>query len=166
MTSRNVKDSGGEEKPLVLVVDDDPHVAALARIHLERDGFRVAEANDGTLGLELARREHPSLVVLDLMLPSLDGFEICRKLHLESMVPIIMLTARVEETDRLEGLNLGADDYMTKPFSPRELAARVRAVLRRADRRAPSPPTRSCRSGRLQSTCAPGRRRWTARSSN
>ena len=134
MTSRNVKGSGGEEKPLVLVVDDDPHVAALARIHLERDGFRVAEANDGTLGLELARREHPSLVVLDLMLPSLDGFEICRKLHLESMVPIIMLTARVEETDRLEGLDLGADDYMTKPFSPRELAARVRAVLRRADR--------------------------------
>ena len=134
MTSRNVKDSGGEEKPLVLVVDDDPHVAALARIHLERDGFRVAEANDGKLGLELARREHPSLVVLDLMLPSLDGFEICRKLHLESMVPIIMLTARVEETDRLEGLDLGADDYMTKPFSPRELAARVRAVLRRADR--------------------------------
>ena len=134
MTSRNVKDGEGEERPLVLVVDDDPHVAALARIHLERDGFRVAEANDGTLGLELARREHPSLVVLDLMLPGLDGFEICRKLHLESMVPIIMLTARVEETDRLEGLDLGADDYMTKPFSPRELAARVRAVLRRADR--------------------------------
>ncbi len=134
MTSRNAKGSAGEEKPLVLVVDDDPHVAALARIHLERDGFRVAEANDGTLGLELARREHPSLVVLDLMLPGLDGFEICRKLHLESMVPIIMLTARVEETDRLEGLDLGADDYMTKPFSPRELAARVRAVLRRADR--------------------------------
>ncbi len=134
MTSRNVKDSGGEERPLVLVVDDDPHVAALARIHLERDGFRVAEADDGAVGLELARREHPSLVVLDLMLPGLDGFEICRKLHLESMVPIIMLTARVEETDRLEGLDLGADDYMTKPFSPRELAARVRAVLRRADR--------------------------------
>ena len=133
MTSRDGNLRDREEKPLVLVVDDDPHVAALARIHLERDGFRVAEANDGTLGLELARRKHPSLVVLDLMLPGLDGFEICRKLYLESMVPVIMLTARVEEADRLEGLDLGADDYMTKPFSPRELAARVRAVLR-ADR--------------------------------
>ena len=134
MISRDVNGKEGDGKPLVLVVDDDPHVAALARIHLERDGYRVAEANDGIRGLELARRERPSLVVLDLMLPGLDGFEVCRKLHLESMVPVIMLTARVEETDRLEGLDLGADDYMTKPFSPRELAARVRAVLRRADR--------------------------------
>ena len=134
MISRDVNGKERDGKPLVLVVDDDPHVAALARIHLERDGYRVAEANDGIRGLELARRERPSLVVLDLMLPGLDGFEVCRKLHLESMVPVIMLTARVEETDRLEGLDLGADDYMTKPFSPRELAARVRAVLRRADR--------------------------------
>ena len=134
MTSTNINGSDREEKPLVLVVDDDPNIVALARLYLERDGFRVAEADNGTQGLELARKEQPSLVVLDLMLPGLDGFEVCRKLQVESVVPIIMLTARVEEADRLEGLDLGADDYMTKPFSPRELAARVRAVLRRADR--------------------------------
>ncbi len=122
------------EKPLVLVVDDDPNVLALARAYLERDGYRVAEAGDGRRGLELARAERPSLVVLDLMLPGLDGLEVCRSLQTDSMVPVIMLTARVEEADRLKGLDLGADDYMTKPFSPRELAARVRAVLRRADR--------------------------------
>ena len=124
----------GEEKPLVLVDDDDPNVVALARAYLERDGYRVAEANDGLRGLELARRERPCLIVLDLMLPGMDGLEVCRRLQVESMAPIIMLTARVEEADRLEGLDLGADDYVTKPFSPRELAARVRAVLRRADR--------------------------------
>ena len=118
----------------MLVVDDDPNVVALARAYLERDGYRVAEANDGLLGLELARRERPNLIVLDLMLPGMDGLEVCRRLQVESMAPIIMLTARVEEADRLEGLDLGADDYITKPFSPRELAARVRAVLRRADR--------------------------------
>ena len=122
------------EKPLVLVVDDDPNVVALARAYLERDGYRVSEAGDGLRALELARREQPCLVVLDLMLPGLDGLEVCRRLQVESMAPVIMLTARVEEADRLEGLNLGADDYITKPFSPRELAARVRAVLRRSDR--------------------------------
>ena len=90
----------------------------------------VSEANDGTRALELARKERPRLVVLDLMLPGLDGLEVCRKLQVESMVPVIMLTARVEEADRLEGLDMGADDYVTKPFSPRELASRVRAVLR------------------------------------
>ena len=134
MSSGNIRSNSEEEKPLVLVVDDDPNVVALARLYLERNGYRVAEANDGTRGLELARKQQPSLVVLDLMLPGLDGLEVCKKLQLESLVPIIMLTARVEEADRLEGLNLGADDYMTKPFSPRELVARVHAVLRRADR--------------------------------
>ena len=124
----------GVDKPLVLVVDDDPNVVALARIYLEGDGFRVAEADDGILALELARTQRPCLVVLDLMLPGVDGFEVCRKLQLESMVPVIMLTARVDEVDRLEGLGLGADDYITKPFSPRELVARVQAVLRRTDR--------------------------------
>ena len=123
-----------EQKPLVLVVDDDPNVVALARGYLERDGYRVSEAGDGLRGLELARRERPRLIVLDLMLPGMDGLEVCRRLQVESMTPIIMLTARVEEADRLEGLDLGADDYITKPFSPRELAARVRAVLRRSDR--------------------------------
>ena len=134
MISRDINGKDSEEKPLVLVVDDDPNVVALARAYLEREGYRVVEANDGAQGLELARKEQPCLVVLDLMLPGLDGMEVCRNLQVESMVPVIMLTARMEETDRLEGLELGADDYITKPFSPRELAARVRAVLRRADR--------------------------------
>ena len=134
MTLGNIDGKNGEEKPLVLVVDDDPNVVALARAYLERDGYRVSEANDGLRALELARKEQPSLVVLDLMLPGLDGLEVCRRLQVESMAPVIMLTARVEEADRLEGLDVGADDYVTKPFSPRELAARVRAVLRRSDR--------------------------------
>ena len=134
MTPGNIDGKNGEEKPLVLVVDDDPNVVALARAYLERDGYRVSEANDGLRALELARKEQPSLVVLDLMLPGLDGLEVCRRLQVESMAPVIMLTARVEESDRLEGLDVGADDYITKPFSPRELAARVRAVLRRSDR--------------------------------
>ena len=118
----------------VLVVDDDPNVLQLARLYLERDGYHVLSAQDGAVGLDLARHERPSLVVLDLMLPTLNGLDVCRALRRESSVPIIMLTARVEEEDRLAGLDLGADDYVTKPFSPRELAARVRAVLRRAAR--------------------------------
>ena len=116
----------------VLVVDDDPNVVELARLYLERDGFRVLSALDGDRGLTLAREERPALVVLDVMLPRLNGLDVCRVLRQDSTVPIIMLTARVEEEDRLTGLDLGADDYVTKPFSPRELAARVRAVLRRA----------------------------------
>ena len=134
MVSGNMNDKEREEKPLVLVVDDDPNVIALARGYLERGRLSGSEAGDGLRALALARKEQPCLVVLDLMLPGLDGLEICRRLQVESMAPIIMLTARVEEADRLEGLNLGADDYITKPFSPRELAARVRAVLRRSDR--------------------------------
>ncbi len=115
----------------VLVVDDDPNVVELTRLYLERDGFRVLSALDGGHGLALAREERPALVVLDVMLPRINGLDVCRALRQESAVPIIMLTARVEEEDRLAGLELGADDYVTKPFSPRELAARVRAVLRR-----------------------------------
>ena len=118
----------------VLVVDDDPNVVELARLYLERDGYRVLTALDGANGLALARDEQPSLVVLDVMLPHLNGLDVCRALRQESAVPIIMLTARVDEEDRLTGLELGADDYITKPFSPRELAARVRAVLRRTAR--------------------------------
>ena len=116
----------------VLVVDDDANVVELTRLYLERDGYRVVSAYDGACGLALAREERPSLVVLDIMLPRMNGMEVCRKLRQESSVPIIMLTARVEEDDRLAGLDLGADDYVTKPFSPRELAALVRAVLRRS----------------------------------
>ena len=115
----------------ILVVDDEPKIVKLARDYLERSGFRVVVAEDGQMALTVARHERPDLVVLDLNLPVIDGLDVCRALRRESAVPIIMLTARVEETDRLIGLELGADDYITKPFSPRELVARVRAVLRR-----------------------------------
>jgi two-component system alkaline phosphatase synthesis response regulator PhoP len=115
----------------VLVVDDDVQTVELVKLYLKRDGYKVLTAYDGTEGLRLARESHPDLIVLDLMLPGMDGLEVCRKLREESDVPVIMLTARTTENDRLAGLNLGADDYVTKPFSPRELAARVRAVLRR-----------------------------------
>ncbi|MEW5988999.1 MAG: response regulator transcription factor [Chloroflexota bacterium] len=116
---------------LILVVDDEPKIVKLARDYLERSGFRVATAADGPNALAVARHERPDLIVLDLNLPGMDGLDVCRALRRDSEVPIIMLTARVEETDRLIGLELGADDYVTKPFSPRELVARVRAVLRR-----------------------------------
>jgi two-component system alkaline phosphatase synthesis response regulator PhoP len=117
---------------LILVVDDEPKIVKLAQDYLEKSGYRVLKANDGELALTIARHEKPDLVVLDLMLPKMDGLDVCRILRRESDVPVIMLTARGEETDRLIGLELGADDYITKPFSPRELVARVRAVLRRA----------------------------------
>ncbi len=117
---------------LVLVVDDEPKIIKLARDYMEKGGFRVMSAADGKTALAMARRERPDLVVLDLNLPGLDGLDVCRALRRESAVPIIMLTARIEEADRLIGLELGADDYITKPFSPRELVARARAVLRRA----------------------------------
>ncbi len=116
---------------LILVVDDEPRIVKQARDYLEHSGFRVVEAGDGKTVLALARRERPDLVVLDLNLPGLDGLDVCRALRRESDVPIIMLTARVEEADRLIGLELGADDYIVKPFSPRELVARVRVILRR-----------------------------------
>ena len=115
----------------VLVVDDDVKTVELVKLYLNRDGYRVFTAFDGLEALRLARESHPDLIVLDLMLPGLDGLEVCRTLRAESDVPIIMLTARTTDQDRLTGLDLGADDYVTKPFSPRELAARVRAVLRR-----------------------------------
>ena len=115
----------------VLIVEDDPHVVELAHLYLGRDGHRVLAAADGLEGLRLAREALPDLVVLDLMLPGLDGLELCQIIRKENDVPIVMLTARVEEEDRLAGLDIGADDYITKPFSPRELAARVRAVLHR-----------------------------------
>jgi two-component system alkaline phosphatase synthesis response regulator PhoP len=116
---------------LILVVDDEPKIVKQARDYLENSGFRVVAAGDGQTALAAARHERPDLVVLDLNLPEMDGLDVCRVLRRESDVPIIMLTARVAETDRLIGLELGADDYITKPFSPRELVARVRAVLRR-----------------------------------
>lgn len=115
----------------ILVVDDDPKTVGLLKLYLENDGHRVFCAYDGNEALRLAREERPDLIVLDLMLPGIDGLTVCRSLRGESDVPIIMLTAKTTEDDRLLGLDLGADDYVTKPFSPKELAARVRAVLRR-----------------------------------
>ena len=118
----------------VLVVEDDPHTRELVRLYLDRDGHQVLTADNGTDGLEAARSESPDIVLLDLMLPGLNGWDVCQALRQDSDVPIVMLTARVEEDDRLTGFDLGADDYITKPFSPREVAARVRAILRRAAR--------------------------------
>jgi two-component system, OmpR family, alkaline phosphatase synthesis response regulator PhoP len=116
---------------LILVVDDEPKVARLARDYLEKNGFRVTTAADGQSALTIARREKPDLVILDLMLPHIDGREVCKILRRESDVPIIMLTALSEEIDQVTGLEIGADDYITKPFSVRALVARVRALLRR-----------------------------------
>lgn len=115
----------------VLVVDDDAKTVELVKLYLQRDGYQVLAAYDGIEALKLAREGNPDLIVLDLMLPGIDGLEICRILRNESDVPIIMLTARTTDRDKLSGLDMGADDYVTKPFSPRELAARVRVVLRR-----------------------------------
>jgi len=118
----------------ILVVDDEPKIARLARDYLEHAGFAVLTANDGPSALATIRQRRPDLVVLDLGLPGLDGLDLTRELRRDSTIPIVMLTARDDELDKLLGLELGADDYMTKPFSPRELVARVRAVLRRAER--------------------------------
>lgn len=118
-------------KPPILVVDDDRKTVDLIRLYLEKDGYRVLVAYDGRQALDLARRKRPGLIILDLMLPKVDGLDVCRILRAESKIPIIMLTAKTTEEDKLAGLDLGADDYVTKPFSPRELVARVRAVLRR-----------------------------------
>src|SRR5437870_1438662 len=117
----------------VLVVDDEPKIVQIARDYLQRAGFSVVSAADGTGALATARAAKPDLIVLDLKLPGMDGLDVARELRKASSVPIIMLTARVDETDKLVGLELGADDYMTKPFSPRELVARIRAVLRRTE---------------------------------
>ena len=127
----------------ILVVDDEKKIVRLVRAYLEQAGFSVVAAYDGQEALTAFRHEKPSLVVLDLMLPGINGLDVCRILRKESNVPIIMLTARVEEADRLVGLELGADDYVVKPFSPRELVARVRAVLRRAGGGAPTAETLS-----------------------
>lgn len=116
----------------ILVVDDEKKIVEIVKAYLEREGFKVASAYDGRTALGLARRQHPDLIVLDLMLPEISGFDVCRALRKESDVPIIMLTARDETTDKIVGLELGADDYVTKPFDPKELVSRIKAVLRRS----------------------------------
>jgi DNA-binding response OmpR family regulator len=127
----------------VLVVEDDPKTASLVALYLEREGFQALVAHSGLEALAVAEQRDPVLVVLDLMLPKMDGWEVCRRLRRHSDVPVIMLTARGEEIDRVAGLTLGADDYVVKPFSPRELVARVQAVLRRT--RGPRPPAGNVR---------------------
>ncbi len=122
----------------ILVVDDEKNIVQLARLYLNKEGFRVEAAYDGAQALEKARTLRPDLIVLDIMMPEPDGLEVCRELRKTSNVPIILLTARDDDIDRIVGLELGADDYITKPFNPRELVARVKAVLRRASQEAPS----------------------------
>jgi len=117
--------------PKILVVDDEPHIIELARLYLEREGYEVEEAANGGDALSKQSSGNPDLIVLDLMLPDIDGYEVCRQVRTRSDVPILMLTARKEDIDKIVGLELGADDYLTKPFNPRELVARVRAILRR-----------------------------------
>ncbi|HKY84521.1 MAG TPA: response regulator transcription factor [Anaerolineales bacterium] len=118
----------------ILVVDDEAHIVDLTRLYLEREGFSVDSAADGEAALSQLQQGEPALIILDLMLPKLDGWEVCRRVRAESEVPILMLTARDEDVDKIVGLELGADDYLTKPFNPRELVARVKAILRRAER--------------------------------
>ena len=122
----------------ILIVDDEAHIVELVCLYLEREGFRVDSAADGAQGLRLNREARPALIILDLMLPEVDGLEVCRQVRAESDVPIVMLTARDEDIDKIVGLELGADDYLTKPFNPRELVARVKAILRRTE--APAKP--------------------------
>jgi len=128
----------------ILVVDDEHNIVELVRLYLQNEGFRVISAHTGSAALHLWTTGHPALIVLDLMLPEVDGWEVCRQIRRESDVPIIMLTARSDDVDKIVGLELGAYDYLAKPFNPRELVARVKAVLRRADQ-----PPRSGPSGPL-----------------
>ncbi len=137
------------EFPTIAVIEDESIIAAAVAARLRREGFRVEVAPDGPTGVELCERTRPDLVVLDVMLPGFDGLEVCRRIQRERPVPVLMLTARDSETDMLVGLGIGADDYMTKPFSPRELVARVRALLRRV-RKFPSPPDTTFRVGNLE----------------
>ncbi len=132
----------------ILVVDDEPTLVATVKYNLEREGYSVATAADGETALKRAREDRPDLIVLDVMLPAIDGFEVCRLLRRDTSVPILMLTARTDELDRVVGLEIGADDYVTKPFSMRELMARVRALLRRSET-SPSERAETLSSGDL-----------------
>ena len=133
----------------ILVVDDEANIIDLARLYLEQEGYHVDTAADGAEALEKIGASQPALMVLDLMLPEIDGFEVCRRVRAESDLPIIMLTARDEDVDKIVGLELGADDYMTKPFNPRELVARIKAILRRMER-SPNSETKPISVGDIQ----------------
>lgn len=119
----------------ILIVDDEQRIIDLARMYIEQEGYLVEYANDGTQALKIVSEKPPALMVLDLMLPGVDGWEVCRRVRASSDLPIIMLTARSDDIDKIVGLELGADDYLTKPFNPRELVARIRAILRRMEKR-------------------------------
>ena len=135
-------DPPSQAQGTIVLVEDDPHIAELVELYLRKEGFRVLRAPNGGHGLELVRKERPRLVLLDVGLPGeLDGFAVCRAVRAEGEIPVVFLTAQGEEIDRVLGFELGADDYVTKPFSPRELVARVKAVLRRADKPAAPRPT-------------------------
>lgn len=129
-------------REIILIVDDEPNIIELGRLYLENEGYRVESAGDGLEAMEKFKTLQPTLIVLDLMLPELNGWEVCKRIRAVSDVPIIMLTARTDDVDKIVGLELGADDYMTKPYNPRELVARVKAVLRRGGRQQARPETR------------------------
>ena len=133
----------------VVIIDDDEHIRELAALYLEKEGFHVAVAFDGTSAGNIVQKEQPSLVVLDLMLPGKSGYDVCKEIRQKSNVPILMLTARDEDVDKIVGLELGADDYLTKPFNPRELVARIKAILRRADAAQGQPAGSVIRAGAL-----------------
>lgn len=134
---------------LILLVDDEPHIIELASMYLEQDGFRTISAGNGIDALSRAAQDTPALMVLDLMLPQLDGWEVCKQIRAESDLPILMLTARDDDIDKIVGLELGADDYLTKPFNPRELVARVKAILRRTGPRRADDSTDALQLGNL-----------------
>ncbi len=137
-------------KELILLVDDEQNIIELGKLYLENAGYQVESATDGLAALDKFKALQPALVVLDLMLPELDGWEVCKRIRAGSQTPIIMLTARTDDIDKIVGLELGADDYMTKPYNPRELVARVKAVLRRgATPTGPQPDNRALRAGPL-----------------
>jgi DNA-binding response OmpR family regulator len=144
---------------LILVVDDEANIVELVRLYLQQEGFRVMAASDGVAALEVLGKERPDLLVLDIMLPEIDGWEVCRRVRAFSQVPIIMLTARDAEVDRIVGLEIGADDYLVKPFSPRELVARVKAVLRRSQAEQPAEAVKQLKVDDL--TIDPARRKVT-----
>src|SRR5579859_5734270 len=125
----------------ILIIEDEANIVQLIRLYLEQANFTVITASDGVAGLEVHAREHPDLVILDLMLPAMDGMEVCRRIRSWAATPILMLTARQGEEDRIAGLELGADDYLVKPFSPREVVSRVKAILRRSTPSSSAPLT-------------------------
>lgn len=133
----------------ILVVDDEANIRELARMYLEQEGYRVVTANDGRQALDAVQTQSPALMILDLMLPEMDGWEVCRRVRANSNLPILMLTARDDDIDKIVGLELGADDYLTKPFNPRELVARVRAILRRVSAAVQQPENQIKRLGNV-----------------